>query len=80
MNNPEDHKVLQSNKATNRNIMAIKQHSDITRQQVNELRDVVDGYVSTIQTLHQTITGLQGQIQQLQIKLYTGGTTDGNNN
>jgi len=78
MNNDADNiKVLISNKTVQKNILAIKQHSDITRQQVKELRELVEGCRSTVDTMRAEIVALRTQVQQLQIKLYSGGATHG---
>ena len=69
---------MNNNSATHKNILAIKQHSDITREQVTELRKLLIDSQNTINTMSGQIVVLQSQIQALQIKLFTGGATDGN--
>lgn len=63
-----------------KNMLAIKQHADITRDQVSELRAEVKACHDTLATIRAQYAELQAQLQAIQVKLYTGGTTDGNHN
>lgn len=69
-----------SPEVTHKNILAIKQHSEYTRGQVVELCLLVEAQHNTVETLKGIVAALQTQVQALQVKLYTGGATDGNDN
>lgn len=67
-----------SDEATRKNILAIKYHSDVTREQVAALRAEVKAHADTLETLRATVQEMETQVRLLQIKLYSGGATNGN--
>ena len=62
-----------SNDATHKNILAIKQHSEETRKLVREL----ENRLNAINSLNLKVLELEKQIQVLQVKLFSGGSTSG---
>ena len=60
-----------SNEATHKNILAVKQHSEDTRKLFRDL----EARLNTVITQANRIDQLEKQVQQLQIKLYSGGAT-----
>ena len=57
--------------ATKRNIMAIKQHSDFTRELVRGVEDKL----KQVEALENQIKILQEQMKSMQVKIYSGGAT-----
>lgn len=69
-----------SEELNERNIMAIKGHSEYTRTIVRELQAEVEALKQMVGTLSNTVAALQPQLAALQVKIYSGGsTTNGNN-
>lgn len=58
--------------AIRKNILAIKAHSEDTRELVREL----ERKLATMHTMLLTIQALKDQVGKLQVKLYSGGATD----
>jgi len=61
--------------AIQKNIMAIKQHSEQTRLLFREL----EAKMNTIETMNQRINLMEEQLRNLQVKVFSGGATSGNN-
>ena len=59
--------------AIEKNILAIKQHSEETRKLVRSLQQKLDAY----DTLNTRVNNIEQQVKNIQVKLYTGGPTDG---
>ncbi len=58
-----------------KNILAIKQHSENTRKLVRELEQKLN----SITSLNLKVLELENQVRALQVKVHTGGATSGNN-
>lgn len=69
-----------SEELNERNIMAIKSHSEYTRGMVRELQTEVEALKHLVGTLYNTMAALQPQITALQVKIYSGGSTSNGNN
>ncbi len=61
--------------AIQKNILAIKQHSEDTRILFREL----EAKVNTIETLNQRLIQMEEQLSALQVKVFSGGATSGIN-
>lgn len=59
-----------------RNIMAILDHSNKTRDIVRDLETQVNEYKALTVSLNEKIEMLKTQVQQLQVKLYTGSAVN----
>ncbi len=57
--------------AEQKNILAIKQHSEQTRILIREL----ETKLNTIETMNQRINQLEMQLSNLQVKVFSGGAT-----
>lgn len=60
-----------SHDATHKNIIAVKEHSEITRSMFRDL----EVKLNTLGTLIKRIDMLETQVRSLQVKLYSGGAT-----
>jgi len=60
--------------AIQKNILAIKQHSEDTRKLVREL----ELKLNSITSLNLKIIELENQVRALQVKVHSGGATSGN--
>jgi len=62
-----------------KNVLAIKQYSELTREKVNEAATKVDMIAQQNLQLRSELELLKQQVQQLQVRLYSGGATRGDN-
>ena len=60
--------------AIQKNIIAVKEHSEQTRLLFREL----EVKMNTIETMNQRIIQMEQQLQSLQVKVFSGGATSGN--
>jgi len=58
------------------NVSAILQHSNVTRDMFRDLEVKVTSLTSDNTMLKQQIAQLETQIQSMQVRLYTGGSTN----
>ena len=63
-----------------KNILSIKQYSELTREKVNEISVRSNMVAQQNAQLRAELEMLKQQVQQLQVRLYSGGATSGNNN
>ena len=63
-----------------KNILSIKQYSELTREKVNDISVKADMVAQQNVQLRAELELLKQQVQQLQVRLYSGGATSGNNN
>jgi len=62
--------------ATQKNILAIKDHSQATRKIVRDLKISLNEKDVKIKHLESSISILQQQMQVLQVKIFSGGATE----
>jgi polyhydroxyalkanoate synthesis regulator phasin len=62
-----------------KNILSIKQYSELTRDKVNDISVKADMVAQQNVQLRAELELLKQQVQQLQVRLYSGGATSGNN-
>ena len=62
-----------------KNILSIKQYSELTREKVNDISVKADMVAQQNVQLRAALELLKQQVKQLQVRLYSGGATSGNN-
>ena len=65
---------------THKNILAVMQHSKNNKAEIDSLSGLVTQLQAEKLILNQRLEMMMQQIQQLQVTLYSGGSTSGNIN
>lgn len=65
---------MTSEEVNTRNVLAIKAHSEQTRELLRELELKINNIIN----LENKITLMENQISNLQVKVFSGGSTSGN--
>lgn len=69
-----------SDDVTHRNILAISSYSEETRKGLRETQKEFENLQKQFLQLHTDVQIMKSQLQGLQVKVFSGGATSGNNN
>lgn len=68
-----------SDDVTHRNILAISSYSEETRKAVREVEKEMETVRKQFLQLRADVQVMKSQLQALQVKIFSGGATSGNN-